>query len=110
MECSDTTALSSYVLVNDTLLVNESSPTEENGALYQSSAGNTNQSANFDTKTALRFGGLFLRLCPEAVYSCGFRAFSVFVAGGLAVLFSHQRHSRSPKILERFRFCPPYID
>ena len=41
MECSDTTALSSYVLVNDTLLVNESSPTEENGALYQSSAGNT---------------------------------------------------------------------
>ena len=42
MECSDTTALSSYVLVNDTLLVNESSPTEENGALYQSSAGNTN--------------------------------------------------------------------
>ena len=42
MERSDTTALSSYVLVNDTLLVNESSPTEENGALYQSSAGNTN--------------------------------------------------------------------
>lgn len=41
MERSDTTALSSYVLVNDTLLVNESSPTEENGALYQSSAGNT---------------------------------------------------------------------
>lgn len=43
MECSDTTALSSYVLVNDTLLVNESSPTEENGALYQSSAGNTSK-------------------------------------------------------------------
>ena len=41
MERSDTTALSSYVLVNDTLLVNESSPTAENGALYQSSAGNT---------------------------------------------------------------------
>ena len=34
-----------------------------------------NQSANFDTKTALRFGGLFLRLRPETVYSCGFRAF-----------------------------------
>ena len=45
MECSDTTALSSYVLVNDTLLVNESSPTEENGALYQSSAGNTLETA-----------------------------------------------------------------
>lgn len=43
MERSDTTALSSYVLVNDTLLVNESSPTEENGALYQSSAGNTRE-------------------------------------------------------------------
>ena len=43
MERSDTTALSSYVLVNDTLLVNESSPTAENGALYQSSAGNTKQ-------------------------------------------------------------------
>ena len=33
--------LSVVLLVNDTLLVNESSPTEENGALYQSSAGNT---------------------------------------------------------------------
>ena len=49
MERSDTTALSSYVLVNDTLLVNESSPTEENGALYQSSAGNTYKDGNFDT-------------------------------------------------------------
>ena len=49
MECSDTTALSSYVLVNDTLLVNESSPTEENGALYQSSAGNTNIDRSIDT-------------------------------------------------------------
>ena len=48
MECSDTTALSSYVLVNDTLLVNESSPTEENGALYQSSAGNTRLMAKID--------------------------------------------------------------
>lgn len=52
MECSDTTALSSYVLVNDTLLVNESSPTEENGALYQSSAGNTEEAAKFDTNFA----------------------------------------------------------
>ena len=34
-----------------------------------------NQSTNFDTKTAFRFGGLFLRLCPEPLYSCGFRVF-----------------------------------
>lgn len=27
-----------------------------------------NQSANFDTKTAFRFGGVFLRLCPETMY------------------------------------------
>ena len=54
MECSDTTALSSYVLVNDTLLVNESSPTEENGALYQSSAGNTNLNLIIDTIVSSR--------------------------------------------------------
>ena len=36
-----------------------------------------NQSTNFDTKTPFHFGGLFLRLCPEPQYSCGFRAFSV---------------------------------
>ncbi|OQB20608.1 MAG: hypothetical protein BWY11_02292 [Firmicutes bacterium ADurb.Bin182] len=55
MECSDTTALSSYVLVNDTLLVNESSPTEENGALYQSSAGNTYKNVSIDTMLAFLF-------------------------------------------------------
>ena len=52
MECSDTTALSSYVLVNDTLLVNESSPTEENGALYQSSA----ESDDIRTPNPMTFG------------------------------------------------------
>jgi hypothetical protein len=60
MECSDTTALSSYVLVNDTLLVNESSPTEENGALYQSSAGNTTISQKIDTINVFVFCDMFL--------------------------------------------------
>jgi hypothetical protein len=41
MERSDTTALSSCVLANDTLLVNENPPTTENGALYQSIVGHT---------------------------------------------------------------------
>ena len=58
MECSDTTALSSYVLVNDTLLVNESSPTEENGALYQSSAGNTAETRGFKPIPLARFSVL----------------------------------------------------
>ena len=37
------------LLVNDTLLVNESPPTTENGALYQSIVGNTYKNADFDT-------------------------------------------------------------
>ena len=37
------------MLVSDTLLVNESSPTAENGALYQSSAGNTYKEHEIDT-------------------------------------------------------------
>jgi len=38
------------LLVNDTLLVNESPPTTENGALYQSIVGNTGLDVTFDTK------------------------------------------------------------
>ena len=56
-----------------------------NGVRVQVPPAAPNQSANFDTKTALRFGGLFLHLCPETVYSCAFRAFSVFAVGGIAV-------------------------
>ena len=47
-----------------------------------------NQSTNFDTKTAFHFGGLFLRLCPEPLYSCGFRAFSVLGTVGAVALKS----------------------
>ncbi len=35
------------LLVNDTLLVNESPPTTENGVLYQSIVGNTNKNSGF---------------------------------------------------------------
>ena len=69
MECSDTTALSSYVLVNDTLLVNESSPTEENGALYQSIAGNTTMSQRIDTMFVFVLCGIFM---PENADFTGF--------------------------------------
>ncbi len=41
-----------------------------------------NQSTNFDTKTAFHFGGLFLRLCPEPQYSCGFRPFPAVAPNG----------------------------
>ena len=37
-----------------------------------------NQSTNFDTKTAFRFGGLFLRLCPESLGITGFPGFFHF--------------------------------
>lgn len=37
-----------------------------------------NQSTNFDTKTALHFGGLFLRLCPESLDATGFPGFLHF--------------------------------
>jgi len=43
------------LLVSDTLLVNESSPTAENGALYQSSAGNTRKTITFDTMVMVFF-------------------------------------------------------
>ena len=35
------------LLVNDTLLVNESPPTTENGVLYQSIVGNTYKNSGF---------------------------------------------------------------
>lgn len=70
----------------------------------------TNQSVNFDTKTAFRFGGLFLRLCPETVYSCGPWAFSVSPVGGVAAPKFLLRHGRPPEIHKRFRICPLYID
>ena len=65
MECSDTTALSSYVLVNDTLLVNESSPTEENGALYQSSVNATVRMTGYEP-AVLTYG--FLNLLDVYFY------------------------------------------
>lgn len=51
------------LLVNDTLLVNESPPTTENGALYQSIVGNTDKNANIDTMLAF----LLLPTCPQKV-------------------------------------------
>lgn len=55
-----------------------------------------NQSVNFDTKIALRFGGLFLRLCPETVHSCGFRAFSISAIDSAAAPYSPLWHSYPP--------------
>lgn len=52
-----------------------------------------------------------MRLSPETVYSCGFRAFSIFVVGGAATLFSCQRHSRPSGKSKRLQICTPlYIN
>ena len=64
-----------------------------------------NQSTNFDTKTAFHLGGLFLRLCPEPLYSCGFRAFSVLGTVGAAALKSRPLHGRPLEIFKSIRLC-----
>jgi hypothetical protein len=57
------------LLVSDTLLVNESSPTEENGALYQSSAGNTTISQRIDTMIVFVLCDIFM---PEKPVNAAF--------------------------------------
>lgn len=59
--------LSRLFTYNFPLYENSNHPQKSQGVHFVPPA--PNQSVNFDTKTALHFGGLFLRLCPKTVYS-----------------------------------------
>lgn len=67
------------LLVNDTLLVNESPPTTENGVLYQSIVGNTYKNSGF------RAGVFYMQKLGKNCTKICFNKFNVSIYGIMTI-------------------------